>query len=368
MYGVIYKITNTDNGKIYIGQTTRTVEERFQEHMDSPYLIGCAIRKHGVEKFTIEVIATCESKEELDAQEIRFIAEYDCMAPKGYNLTAGGDSGSRCDESKERNSVAQQKRFEDPAAHEKASLAALAYYEKHPEARERISEEQKRRFSDPVEREKAAERTRKVFENPEIAAKHSESQRRRFEDPAEREKIAAAVTERFSDPAEREAQSERIKAYFDTPGARERNGASQSKRFEDPAERKKVSDGLKKFFAEHPEAAAAISARTKGRQDSDETRARKSRGQKARQARLRLERLPLLVAQQNRAAARWNTLPPAMENFRIEQLGDIEKIFAEANRLKEKRRSAKRRARKKLQSIAAENLSAAQLPAKIALP
>lgn len=30
MYGVIYKITDTDNGKIYIGQTTRTVEERFQ--------------------------------------------------------------------------------------------------------------------------------------------------------------------------------------------------------------------------------------------------------------------------------------------------------------------------------------------------
>ena len=350
-YGVIYKITCLVNGKPYIGQTTRTIEERFKEHTESPYPIGIAIRAHGTENFTIEVIAECETQEELNAQEIRFIAEYDCMAPKGYNCTSGGEGGgSLCEETKA-----------------KLRKSVNAYYAEHPEARDRISEEQKRRFSDPAEREKQAERTRKSFEDPERAAKHAESQRRRFEDPAERQKVAAAVTERFSDPVEREAQSERIKAAFQKPGVSEAISARQKKRFEDPAERDKVSVGLKKYFAEHPEAAAAISARTKGRQDSDETRERKSRGQKARQARLRLERLPLLVAQQNRAAVRWNSLPPAMENFRIEQLGDIEKIFAEANRLKERRRSARRRAKIKLQSIAQENLSAANLPAKINL-
>ncbi|MBR1805456.1 MAG: GIY-YIG nuclease family protein, partial [Selenomonadaceae bacterium] len=146
MYGVIYKITNTDNGKIYIGQTTRTVEERFQEHMDSPFLIGRAIRKHGVDKFTIEVIATCETKEELDAQEIRFIAEYDCITPKGYNCKTGGEGGSHCEETKAQisqtmtgykhteealanMSAAQRKRYEDPAEHEKASAAQRKRYE-----------------------------------------------------------------------------------------------------------------------------------------------------------------------------------------------------------------------------------------------
>lgn len=32
MKGKIYKITNKINGKIYVGQTTKTLEERFQKH------------------------------------------------------------------------------------------------------------------------------------------------------------------------------------------------------------------------------------------------------------------------------------------------------------------------------------------------
>ena len=31
-YGVIYKITNTTTGKCYIGQTTRSVYKRFNDH------------------------------------------------------------------------------------------------------------------------------------------------------------------------------------------------------------------------------------------------------------------------------------------------------------------------------------------------
>ena len=32
-YGYIYKITNTKNNKIYIGQTTKTVSERLNKHI-----------------------------------------------------------------------------------------------------------------------------------------------------------------------------------------------------------------------------------------------------------------------------------------------------------------------------------------------
>lgn len=31
--GKIYKITNLDNKKIYIGKTIKTLEQRFQEHI-----------------------------------------------------------------------------------------------------------------------------------------------------------------------------------------------------------------------------------------------------------------------------------------------------------------------------------------------
>ena len=35
-YGSIYKITNTITGKIYIGKTTDSVEERFKGHTKKP--------------------------------------------------------------------------------------------------------------------------------------------------------------------------------------------------------------------------------------------------------------------------------------------------------------------------------------------
>ena len=87
---IVYKITNLDNGKIYVGQTKFTVDKRFKEHAKSESYIGKAIRKYGEEQFDLEVLATCETREEAYELEIAFIEFFDCMAPNGYNLTAGG--------------------------------------------------------------------------------------------------------------------------------------------------------------------------------------------------------------------------------------------------------------------------------------
>ena len=75
VFGVVYLIFNKVNGKMYVGQTVRTVEERFKEHAKrKTTLIGKAIRKYGAENFSIEVLKRCYSKAELDAWEIFFIA------------------------------------------------------------------------------------------------------------------------------------------------------------------------------------------------------------------------------------------------------------------------------------------------------
>lgn len=94
MKGFIYKITNKVNGKSYIGQTRYSVEFRWRQHIhkkDNVYFHN-ALKKYGIENFTIETLEECDYKD-LDSREIFYIAKYDTFN-SGYNLTIGG-SGNR---------------------------------------------------------------------------------------------------------------------------------------------------------------------------------------------------------------------------------------------------------------------------------
>ena len=66
---IIYKITNKINGKIYIGQTIRTLRERFNAHSSkngSHTYIGRSIKAHGKENFLIEEIDKASDINELN--------------------------------------------------------------------------------------------------------------------------------------------------------------------------------------------------------------------------------------------------------------------------------------------------------------
>jgi len=106
-YGVIYLLIDGTNDKEYIGQTIRSVEERFKEHWKSPYYIGNAIRSHGADMFSIVILKECENKEELDRWEKHFIRSRDTKYPNGYNLTDGGEGMGGCiDEIRKKISIA----------------------------------------------------------------------------------------------------------------------------------------------------------------------------------------------------------------------------------------------------------------------
>ena len=94
----IYKITNKLNGKVYIGQSI-DIDTRWRQHINAKdnYAIHNAIKKYGEENFSFEVLLECPA-EMLDAWERDMIALYDCISPKGYNLTEGG---GRCKYSEE---------------------------------------------------------------------------------------------------------------------------------------------------------------------------------------------------------------------------------------------------------------------------
>jgi group I intron endonuclease len=97
---LIYLVTNLANGKLYVGQTRLTLARRWKQHVrdarnGSTTLIGRAIRKYGVDSFSLAVLCTCSSQEELDTREREHISSLGTHSStgKGYNLTAGGFGG-----------------------------------------------------------------------------------------------------------------------------------------------------------------------------------------------------------------------------------------------------------------------------------
>lgn len=92
---IIYKITNTKNGKVYIGQTVQKLKQRIVKHKQRMQKgdkrpLYCAFRKYGIESFTFEIIDTANSSDESNEKEIYWISYFNSMHPNGYNLTAGG--------------------------------------------------------------------------------------------------------------------------------------------------------------------------------------------------------------------------------------------------------------------------------------
>lgn len=90
---IIYKAVNKTNGMIYIGQTTKTLEQRIAKHLGQESLFPRALRKYGRDAFDFSVIDRAETKDELNEKEIYWIAHYGSMHPNGYNLTKGGEGG-----------------------------------------------------------------------------------------------------------------------------------------------------------------------------------------------------------------------------------------------------------------------------------
>jgi group I intron endonuclease len=102
---LLYKITNKINEKIYIGQTTRSLNVRWNEHkrdfkkIDNK--LSRAVKKYGIENFTIEKIEECESLEVLNKKEASLIEEYDTIK-NGYNIRIGGENSPRSKETREK--------------------------------------------------------------------------------------------------------------------------------------------------------------------------------------------------------------------------------------------------------------------------
>jgi len=94
---IIYQAICVVTNKCYIGKTIKDLEARKYMHRwcsdnGGKSKFYNAIRKHGFNNFSWQIICICESEEDLCKKEIKLIQEYDSIK-NGYNTSTGGDGG-----------------------------------------------------------------------------------------------------------------------------------------------------------------------------------------------------------------------------------------------------------------------------------
>jgi len=103
--GLIYKITNLVNGKVYIGQTYQLLRERITDYkrLKCNDHLKNAIIKYGFDNFKFEVIYETNEINELNQKEIFYIKEYNSTDRNiGYNIDLGGRNKIVSDETKQK--------------------------------------------------------------------------------------------------------------------------------------------------------------------------------------------------------------------------------------------------------------------------
>lgn len=160
---IVYKHTCSLNSKSYVGITPKSavinasaeelMEKRWNGHCYSAFNRGSdlvfhkAIRKHGVENFTHEILQICDSLESVLEAEIFWIETLKCtIDDHGYNMTRGGEGNLMTDTVKEKHrlatSIGTKLALADPIVKQRHAIANKLSWESE-DRRNKNSEAQK---------------------------------------------------------------------------------------------------------------------------------------------------------------------------------------------------------------------------------
>jgi len=92
----IYILKNKCNNKIYIGQTWRTIKDRWKSGKGyrGCWHLNRAIERYGKDNFYYEILTFCSTQESADYLEDFFIKKYNSTDPNfGFNIKNGGSNG-----------------------------------------------------------------------------------------------------------------------------------------------------------------------------------------------------------------------------------------------------------------------------------
>ena len=206
-YGYIYLITNTLNGKVYVGKTAlpSTIEIRWRKHLILGRMIrrrreknpnkkirAChflnALAKYDEKAWKVQKLDTATNKGELNEKEKYWIEKLNSIDPKiGYNSRTGGEGG------KLRPGIRKR-------SVEKTRKTIKLMYQNDPEYRERVSKGIIKKYrEDPDYREKHKKAMKEVGSRPEFKEKQRYNRHVTWErwknDPEFREKYSKALSD-----------------------------------------------------------------------------------------------------------------------------------------------------------------------------
>lgn len=216
----VYKLTNTTNGKFYIGASVNPANRLYQHRSDarrgSETYLHKAMRKYGVDGFTMEIIHESQSEQDMFDAEIRLIQEHRSNERGiGYNLSAGGEGKSmpQSEDTKKLLSEVVTKAWAS-----KSSEEMDAFREKMRDVGADISAETRQKRSDAAKAQHSD--TAKKSTHKAAASKANQ-------DPEKRRLIAEKAKARWADPE----FVAKMKAKNNTPEAIEKKRKAAAARY-----------------------------------------------------------------------------------------------------------------------------------------
>lgn len=165
MHYTIYQITNTVNGKVYIGK--HQTENLDDGYFGSGIALRAAIAYHGKDNFSKEILHVFETEDEMNAKERELITEEFVSRKDTYNLGVGGEGGPH---------FKGRKHTAESIAKRTASRRGYTHSQ---ETRQKISEANRNRVISDKTRKKLSEKAKTRRQTPETRAKIAEAIRRK---------------------------------------------------------------------------------------------------------------------------------------------------------------------------------------------
>lgn len=260
----IYCITNSVNGKQYVGQTVQEISNRWRQHVQCGgrcRALESAIKKYGSEAFSIAELCAASSQDELDQLEQLWIEKLVTIAPRGYNLSGGGGGiGKMHDDTK----------------------AILRAHARTPDHIDRFNAMRSR--PDIIARQTEGKRER--WRDPGNKARYGAAISAALNEPSVKKKRSASLRDAWAKPENKEALLRHLEKVRQSPEARAKKAASMSKAWNEPGAREaraaaiRAAKATPEFKAKYaatnarPEVKARRSAANKARMFTPEQRAR----------------------------------------------------------------------------------------------